>query len=286
MPNLHSADGWKTVKRKFLTYFNPIGSTKEQQIKAWKEMVWKPEEEKLTDFVFRFSQLAYELGYSDEQQISHFVLCIPRGLYLYLKGAQTIPDAVENLRKGIALGGLDTFSSISRIVKDDSTPTVPFQTMKENRTQFTTEDTLRAVKESIQDSRYENLVRLLDKMGDKLANVVDEVEDFQRKQSSRDRDRDRSNSRDIDHSRDNYRERDRDRRDSRDYNRNKSRNDSRDRHRDRSNSRNGRDGRRNKQRSGTSPKYIDKNEFSNYCDRTGHTTHRCYQTGRLSEVKR
>ena len=38
-------------KGKFLTYFNPVGSTKEQQIKAWKEMVWKPEEEKLTDFV-------------------------------------------------------------------------------------------------------------------------------------------------------------------------------------------------------------------------------------------
>ena len=70
-------------------------------------MVWKPEKEKLTDFVFRFSQLANELSYSDEQQISHFVLCIPRGLYLYLRGAQTIPDVVESLRKGIALGGLD-----------------------------------------------------------------------------------------------------------------------------------------------------------------------------------
>ena len=34
---------------------------------------------------------------------------------------------------------------------------------------------------------YENnrtLVKLLDKIGDKLANVVDVVEDFQRKQSS------------------------------------------------------------------------------------------------------
>ena len=115
-------------------------------------------------------------------------LCIPRGLYLYLEGAQTIPDAVENLRKGIALGGLDTFSSISRTVQDDSKPTVPFMAMKENRTQFTTEDTLRAVKESIHDSMYESsktLVRLLDKIGDKLADVV---EDFQRKQSSRDRD--------------------------------------------------------------------------------------------------
>ena len=71
------------------------------------------------------------------------------------------------------------------------------------------------MKETIQDSRYENLVRLLDKMGDRLANVVDVVEKFQRKQSSRDRNRERSDSRDRDHSRENYRNRDRDRRDNR-----------------------------------------------------------------------
>ena len=257
VPDLHSTDGWKTVKEKFLTYFNPMGSTKEQQIKAWKEMVWKPEEEKLTDFVFRFSQLAYELGYSNDQEISHFVLCIPRGLYLYLKDAQTVPDAVEYLRRGIALGGLDTFSSITTIVHHNSKSTVPFPTRKENIIEFTTEDTLRVVKETIQDSRYENLVRLLDKMGDRLANVVDVFEDFQRKQSSRDRNRERSNSRDRDHLRDNYKNRDRDRRDRRDYNKNKSRDDSRDRdrHRDRSNSINERDRRKNQQRSGTSQRH-------------------------------
>ena len=57
------------------------------------------------------------------------------------------------------------------------------------------------MKETVQDSRYENLVRLLDKMGDMLANVVDVVEDFQRKQSSRNGDRDQS--------RENYKNRDR-----------------------------------------------------------------------------
>ena len=123
VPQLHSAEEWKAVKSKILTYFNAICSTKEQQIKAWKDLKWKPEEEKLTDFVFRFSQLAHELGYSDEQQISHFVLCIPRGMYLYLEGARTVPDVVENLRKGISLGGLETFSSIARPVQDDSKPT-------------------------------------------------------------------------------------------------------------------------------------------------------------------
>ena len=91
-------------------------------------------------------------------------------------------------------------------------------------------------------------------MGDRLANVVDVVEDFQRKQSSRNGDGERSNSRDRDHSRDNYKNRDKDRRDSRDYNRNRSRDDSKeiDRHRDRSNLINERDRRKNQQGSGTS----------------------------------
>ena len=74
---------------------------------------------------------------------------------MYLKGAQTMPDAVENLRRGIALGGLDIFNVNSTIVQDESKPTSSNTTMKENETQFTT-DTLKAVKESIQDSMNDN----------------------------------------------------------------------------------------------------------------------------------
>ena len=40
----------------------------------------------------------------------------------------------ENLRKGIALGGLDTFNSVSATV-DDNTPVVPFMAVKEYRKQ-------------------------------------------------------------------------------------------------------------------------------------------------------
>ena len=57
--------------------------------------------------------------------------------------------------------------------------------VKEYRPQVTTEDTLRVVKESIHDSVYESsrsMIKQLDKIGDKSANVV---EDFQKKQSSR-----------------------------------------------------------------------------------------------------
>ena len=34
IPDSYTEVGWKAIKSRFLTYFNPIGSTKEQQIKA------------------------------------------------------------------------------------------------------------------------------------------------------------------------------------------------------------------------------------------------------------
>ena len=142
-------------------------------------------------------------------------------------------------------------------------------TMKENKTQFTT-DTLRAVKESIQDSLYDNnrtLGRLLDEIGDRLANVVET--------SSRDRDRDRSHSRGRNNLRDDYRNRSRDR--DRDDSRDNSINNYRDRDRGKSNSRNGSSGRSKHQRSGTGQGNLDNIEFCSYCDITGHTTHRCFK---------
>ena len=277
VPNLHSADGWKSIKSKFLTYFNPLGSTKEQQIQAWKEMVWKPEKEELTDFVFRFSQLAHELGYSEEQQISHFVLCIPRGLYLYLRGAQTIPDAVENLRKGIALGGLDMFYSNPTLVQD-SKPAVPFMLMKENKGQSSTTDTLRAVKETIQDSMNNNnkiIGGIIDEIGDRLANIVDIVDVVETSSRYRDRDRDRDRDRTPSRGRNSLRDKYRNRSGSRD--RYDSRDNYRDRDRNKPSSRNERTGRRKHQRFRTGQRDFDNTEFCNYCDIAGHTTHRCYK---------
>ena len=177
--------------------------------------------------------------------------------------SRTVPDAVENLRKGIALGGMETFGAISKPVQEDSKPTVPFMVMKENRTQSSTEDTLRVVKESIHDSMYESsktLVKQLDKIGDKLANVV---EDFQKKQNSRNsrgRNRDRYNSRSRENSRENYR--DNYRNGNRDYYRNRSRDsrdNSRDRDRDRGRRRdrsNSRERKRNQPRSGLVSKIL------------------------------
>ena len=165
-------------------------------------------------------------------------------------------DAVENLRKGIALGGLDTFNFASEMV-DNRKPVVPFMAVKEHRKHVNTEDTIKLVKESIQESIYENnkrMMRLLDKIGDRIPNVV---EDFQKKQSSRNsrnRYRDRSNSRDRDNSEDSNRNRSRDR--------------------GRSNSR---ENRNNQQRLGSSQRYYDREDICDYCNRNGHSTHECFK---------
>ena len=185
---------------------------------------------------------------------------------MYLRGAQTIPDSVENLRKGIALGGLDMFHSNPTLVQD-SKPTSSYMTMKENKTQFTT-DTLRVVKESIQDSMYNNnriLGGIINEIGDRLANVVE------KSLRDRDRDRDRTSSRGRNNLRDKYRNRSgsRDRYDSRDN--------YRDRDRGKHDSINERNRRRKHQRSRIGQRDFDNIEFCNYCDIAGHTTHGCYK---------
>ena len=189
-----------------------------------------------------------------------------------MRGAQTIPDAVENLRKGIALGGLDMFYSNPTLVQD-SKPAVPFMLMKENKGQSSTTDTLRAVKETIQDSMKNNnkiIGGIINEIGDRLANIVDVVETSSRYRD-RDRDRDRTPSRGRNSLRDKYRNRSgsRDRYDSR--------NNYRDRDRNKPSSRNERNGRRKHQRSRTGQRDFDNTEFCNYCDIAGHTTHRCYK---------
>ena len=48
--------------------------------------------------------------------------------------------------------------------------------VKDYKTQVTTEDTLRVVKESLQDSMYESsktMIKQLDKIDDRLTNVVE-----------------------------------------------------------------------------------------------------------------
>ena len=113
----------------FTTEHNPIGSTRKQQIMAWKNLKWEPTTEKLDDFVYRFRRVAKQLGYIADQNLDVFSCCAPSHLYLYLKDATTIKEAMENIKRACALGGVSVQATPAP-VETNTTPTVPFTTMK------------------------------------------------------------------------------------------------------------------------------------------------------------
>ena len=88
-----TVQAYKNMLSLFTTEHNPIGSTKEQQIMAWKNLGWDPTKEKLDDFVYRFRRVAQELGYNVDQQLDFFSCSVPFHLYFYLKDATMIDPA-------------------------------------------------------------------------------------------------------------------------------------------------------------------------------------------------
>ena len=122
---------YKEMLSAFTTEHNPIGSTKEQQIMAWKNLKWDPSKEKLDDFVYRFRRVAKELGYNADANLEVFSCCVPSHLYLYLKGATSIKEAMENIKRACALGGVSAQGPT--MVETQAAPVVPFMHMNDRQ---------------------------------------------------------------------------------------------------------------------------------------------------------
>ena len=101
-----TVQAYKNMLSSFITEHNPIGSTREWQIMAWKTLKWDPTKEKLDDFVYKFKRVATELGYNADESLDVFSCCVPSHLYLYLKGATIIKEAMENTKRVCVLGGV------------------------------------------------------------------------------------------------------------------------------------------------------------------------------------
>ena len=78
-----TVQAYKNMLSLFTTEHNPIGSTREQQIIAWKTLKWDPTKEKLDDFVYKFRRVAKELGYNaDETWMCSVVVSHPIWTYI------------------------------------------------------------------------------------------------------------------------------------------------------------------------------------------------------------
>ena len=222
-----SDDEPKTVQayKKMLSLFtaehNPIGSTIEQQTMAWKNMKWDPTTERLDDFVYRFRRVAQEIGYNADQQLTFFRCSVPPHLYFYLKDATTIKEAMENIKRACALGGVSVQGTPAQ-VETNNTPTVPFMFMNDRQERQPLK-TVSFKEESSQDKINESILKLTQMM-ERQFQLAEKKDNDSR---SRGRRRDRRDSRDR-------RPRSYDRSSSYDRSKSRERSNNRDRSRDRS----------------------------------------------------
>ena len=194
---------WQDIQREFRNQYNLAGSTREQQIKVWKDLKWNPATESLDDFVYKYRELGNALGYTEEQLRQGFLCCIPSHMYLYVMNAPTMIEAVNILKKCLALGtGL-----LPEIRKEETkTPVVPFMMSTDARSvNFSPEvmmaENLKHKVEKVVEDRVSDLksqaYTISDKV-DSLAAAFDRFRMDRDKERDRDRDRDRDRGRSPD----------------------------------------------------------------------------------------
>ena len=263
-----TVQGYRQMLSAFTTEHNPIGSTREQQIMAWKNLKWDPSKEKLDDFVYRFRRVAKELGYNADENLEVFSCCVPSHLYLYLKGATSIKEAMENIKRACALGGVSA-QGPTMIETQTAAPVVPFMQMND--------------RPGLRTVSFKNEVAHIapdknDIMIDMLAKISEKLDTSASKNRSRNRERRDSRDRGSKYDRSpSY-----DRSSSYDRSQSRERSNSRDRSRDRSGRSKGRNqsSRERRNNSGTNSGL-----YCEHCKMTNHDITHCFKLQKTLKKK-
>ena len=188
LQNPRTPQQWKDLKTRFKAQYNPVGSTQEQQIKAWKGLEWDPTVESLDDFTYRFIELAEGMGIGQEQRLHSFNCCLPGNLYLYTQGSQTIQEALTKLKRGMALGtglGVNIGNPMESKQSTSGTAPIPFMMTSDKSVNFSTDtivnESIKKVKDTIKKDNKEIL--------EKIERVAVAFEQFGQNRSPRSRDR-------------------------------------------------------------------------------------------------
>ena len=129
---------WNEIKRLFKEHFHPLGSTREQRVKAWKDMKWDPTTEAIDDFAYKYKELGNSLGLNAGSVFDNFKACIPGQYYVFVYNADTINTAVENLKKCIAAGPMMTTTTTAP-AQEKTDEKLKFMSMLESQTEMNKE---------------------------------------------------------------------------------------------------------------------------------------------------
>ena len=146
---------WNAIREKFKAHFHPLGSTKEQRIRAWKDMRWDPIKEAIDDFAYRYKELGLSLGLQQDSIFDNFKACIPGQYFVFVYNANDMAQAVDNLKKCIAAGPMVPSTPVSSMgVASGSTTT-----QKDDKLKFMaiTEETHQEIFNQLQDTIDERL---------------------------------------------------------------------------------------------------------------------------------
>ena len=80
-------EAYEKMVLSFITEHNPIGSTREQQIMAWRSLKWDTAQERLDDFIYKLKRIGQELGKNADEQLEYFKCSVP-STYIYTSKVQ------------------------------------------------------------------------------------------------------------------------------------------------------------------------------------------------------
>ena len=149
---------WNAIRNKFKAYFHPLGSTKEQRIRAWKDMRWDPIKEAIDEFAYRYKELGLSLGLEQNSIFDNFKACIPGQYFVFVYNANAMAQAVDNLKKCIAAGPMVPNTPVN-IPSATTSGTTTTTTQKDDKLKFMamTEETHQEMFNQLQETIDERI---------------------------------------------------------------------------------------------------------------------------------
>ena len=89
---------WEAIKTKFLRYYNPAGSTIEQQMTTLDTLKWHPLTETIDQFAYKF-RLMYKNSFGEDYTCAIFKKSLPNEYRERLMGVNTFKDIIQRVKE-------------------------------------------------------------------------------------------------------------------------------------------------------------------------------------------
>ena len=94
----HTLAEWEEIKKRFLKYYNPAGSTIEQQMSTLDTLKWQPLIETIDQFAYKFG-LMFKSDFGEAYTVAMFKKSLPNEYRERLMGVNTFTDVIQRVKE-------------------------------------------------------------------------------------------------------------------------------------------------------------------------------------------